>query len=90
MSAKPDIDDLAPIDYPGHVRRARQALADNDIDHLIVTTTENIRWLTGFTGSYGLVVLSADRMMLVTDGRYTEQAPAQLSAAGVDLSLIHI
>jgi Xaa-Pro aminopeptidase len=35
-----------------------------------VSTPVNVRYLTGFTGSAGLVVVTADRFVLVTDGRY--------------------
>jgi Xaa-Pro aminopeptidase len=60
--------------------RARLA----DVDALLVTDLTNIRWLTGFTGSNGWVVLGPDRLTLVTDGRYGEQAAEQMVAAGVD------
>ena len=63
-------------------RRVRERFADAAIDALIVSTPSNIRWLTGFTGSAGLVVVTDTDLLLVTDGRYTEQASEQLAAAG--------
>ena len=44
----------------------------------------NIRYLTGFTGSAGLLVVSRDAAMLATDGRYRTQATEQLDAAVSD------
>ena len=53
-------------------------------DGLLVTSLTNIRYLTGFTGSAGLLVVLPDDAVLVTDGRYGAQAREQLGAAGVD------
>ena len=50
---------------------------------LLVTKLENIRWLTGFTGSSALVVVLADRLIFTTDGRYGEQSAQELDAADV-------
>jgi Xaa-Pro aminopeptidase len=54
-----------------------------DADALLVTDLTNIRWITGFTGSNGWVVLGPGSLVLVTDGRYGEQAAQQMAAAGV-------
>lgn len=58
-------------------RRARSAaeLAGRSLDALLVSHLPNIRYLTGFTGSNGLLVLGADgRSVLFTDPRYEVQA----------------
>lgn len=49
---------------------------------LLLTNLANIRWLTGFSGSAALVLLTGDDLLLVTDGRYASQAPAELEASG--------
>ncbi|MDP9464354.1 MAG: Xaa-Pro peptidase family protein [Actinomycetota bacterium] len=51
---------------------------------LLVSDLTNIRWLTGFTGSNGWALLAPDEVVLFTDGRYGDQAIAQLAEAGVD------
>lgn len=51
---------------------------------LVVSDLSNIRWLTGFTGSNGWVVVKPDGMVLVTDGRYGDQAEAELAKAGTE------
>jgi Xaa-Pro aminopeptidase len=63
------------------VDNLRKSLIDAQLDALLLTAASNIRYLTGFTGSAGIVVVTADDMVLVTDGRYTEQAADQLSAS---------
>jgi Xaa-Pro aminopeptidase len=59
----------------------RLLLAEAEVDALLVTTPANIRYLTGFSGSAGIVLVTADDALLVTDGRYRTQADEQLEAA---------
>lgn len=44
-----------------------------------------LRYLSGFTGSYGCMVITADRALLWTDSRYWEQAARQLEGSGIEL-----
>ncbi len=87
---------LAPLSVTGRLDRVRAALADQDgdasrPDALVVTTTANLRWLTGFTGSAGVLLVGPERAVLATDGRYRTQAAEQLAASGagdqVDLTI---
>lgn len=43
------------------------------------------RWLSGFSGSAGSVVVTADRALLWTDSRYFLQAAQELEGTGVEL-----
>ena len=43
------------------------------------------RWLSGFTGSAGSLVVTADKALLWTDSRYFLQAEAQLSGTEIQL-----
>jgi Xaa-Pro aminopeptidase len=54
----------------------RQACADRSLDALIVTSLPNILYLTNFTGSSAIVVLTADRLHFVTDFRYVTAVEA--------------
>jgi Xaa-Pro aminopeptidase len=63
-------------------RRARQAAVvrafeGEGVDGLLVSSHANIRYLTGFSGSSALVVLTRADVLLVTDFRYAEQARAE-------------
>jgi Xaa-Pro aminopeptidase len=77
---------MTPIDCSGRAASVLQSLDTHDQqpEALLVTDLTNIRWLTGFSGSNGWVVLLPDGIVLVTDGRYGQQAERQLAAAGVD------
>ena len=45
---------------------------------MVISSSENIRYLTGFTGSAGVLICRTDDSVLVTDGRYVEQAQIQI------------
>ena len=56
-------------------RRALAARLDAlDVDAMLVTRLPNTRYLTGFTGSNGVVLVARDAAVFLTDGRYTEQS----------------
>jgi Xaa-Pro aminopeptidase len=44
------------------------------VDALFVTRLQNVRYVTGFTGSNGQVLVGRDGAVFFTDGRYTEQS----------------
>jgi Xaa-Pro aminopeptidase len=67
--------------------RLREGLEAAGCDALLVTHLTNIRYLTGFTGSAAVAVVDHDGMLLVTDGRYDEQAAGELTAAEVAADL---
>ncbi len=59
---------------PGRIRRLRAVLASRGIDAYLVCQRENVRYLTGFSGSSGCVLIGAGRPVLLTDFRYQTQA----------------
>lgn len=66
-------------------RNAIGAATAAGADALLVTHPPDVRYLTGFTGSSGVVVLAGRRAVLFTDGRYTTQAKAE--AQGVRVAI---
>ena len=76
--------DLPAMDVAGRVPRLREAIAADAADALLVTKLVNVRYLTGFTGSAALLLVLPDEVVLVTDGRYGQQASEQLASAGVE------
>lgn len=55
------------------LEKLRDALSEQGVDAMLVNQPENRRYLSGFTGSAGWLVITADRAALVTDFRYFEQ-----------------
>ena len=62
-------------------RRTADALRSGKLDALIVSAAPNVRYLSGFTGSNGVLLLLADEAVLFTDPRYAIQAPEQSDCA---------
>ena len=52
----------------------------------ILTHPATLRWAIGFTGSNGLLVVTERAAHFVTDGRYTEQAAAEVEGAEVHVA----
>ncbi len=75
---------LAPMDHQGRLARLRKTFDTLALDAMFVTNLTDVRWLVGFTGSAGEVLVTRDAVLLLTDGRYGLQAAAQVDAAGVD------
>jgi Xaa-Pro aminopeptidase len=72
---------LPSMDHAARVERLRAAL---DVDALLVTNLKNVRYLTGFTGSAGMLLVQPDSLLFASDGRYGTQAAQQLGAAGIE------
>ncbi|HVM11898.1 MAG TPA: Xaa-Pro peptidase family protein [Actinomycetota bacterium] len=62
------------MDHHARRRRLLTRLDDLGIDALLVTHLPNVRYLTGFTGSNGQLLIAANHAVFLTDPRYEEQA----------------
>jgi Xaa-Pro aminopeptidase len=65
----------------GRQAALRKQLDELGLDAMLVGHTPNVRYLTGFTGSAGQLVLHRDRTILITDTRYSLQAPEEVGPA---------
>lgn len=59
------------------VKAVQAKLKDHGVDALLVTSPYNLRYVSNFTGSTGLSVITQEKAYFVTDFRYTEQAAEQ-------------
>jgi len=57
--------------------RLRKAMADNNLDGMLITQPENRRYLSGFTGSAGVLIVTPERQAIATDFRYYKQVQGQ-------------
>lgn len=57
--------------------RVRRELDGASLDALVVTALPNITYLTNFTGSAAIAVLTRDRVLFLTDSRYTTAVEAR-------------
>jgi Xaa-Pro aminopeptidase len=65
------------------ISKARGCLERTGADLLIVSNLSNIRYISGFTGSEALLVLSQTEGWFLTDSRYTSQAGSEVCGARV-------
>ncbi|MCF6238254.1 MAG: Xaa-Pro peptidase family protein [Candidatus Marinimicrobia bacterium] len=66
--------------YSHRRQKVINLIAELDLDALIFCQPENIRYLCGFSGSDGVLVVTSDQLVFLTDSRYTTQAHEEVSA----------
>lgn len=71
------------MDYKGRLGRARQKLQESRLEAFIVTHLANVRYLSGFSGTAGVLFVSASANVFFTDGRYRQQAREEVRGATV-------
>ncbi|MBM4762259.1 Xaa-Pro peptidase family protein [Bacillus sp. B15-48] len=59
------------------LQKLQERLVKLGIDGMLITSNYNRRYMTGFTGSAGVVLISVKQAVFITDFRYTEQAAKQ-------------
>ena len=67
----------------------RATAAENDLDAVVITHPPNVRYLSGFAGSTGVLVIDRERCSLVVDFRYITSA-RELVAAHRELASMSV
>ena len=62
------------------LQRVREALIANELDAFVVTNHFNRYYISNFSGSSGCVLITLDNAYLITDFRYKEQAPLEVTS----------
>jgi Xaa-Pro aminopeptidase len=86
---------LPPLEVSHRLKRLQENLAEpagstggeDGCDSLLVTSLPNIRYLTGFAGSAGMLLVTAKEAVLGVDSRYDEQARLQAEVAGGEVEI---
>ena len=71
------------MNISGRLNRLRSEMTDNSLDVMLISSPENRRYFSGFTGSFGNLFITHEDQFLVTDFRYVEQAETQCSEFSV-------
>ncbi|MGQ0678461.1 MAG: M24 family metallopeptidase [Actinomycetota bacterium] len=77
------------MDYPRRLAGLRAAMYSHRLDGFLVTNLLNLRYLCGFTGSNGYLLVTSDQARFLTDGRYAFQAAGQIQGAQVQIATSH-
>ena len=67
------------------ITEIKQKARRDNLDGIVVTHLDYIRYLTGFTGSAGLLVIGGNEAHFLTDFRYKDQAARQVKGAKVSI-----
>lgn len=59
------------------IEKLRKQLQTLNVDGIVITSEYNRRYMTNFTGSAGVAVISNDKAVFITDFRYVKQASEQ-------------
>lgn len=65
------------------LNKLRQRFRSLGVANFLVTRLSNVRWLCGYTGSNGLLLVTGREAFFITDGRYINQAQKQVKDAKV-------
>jgi Xaa-Pro aminopeptidase len=80
---------LPPLLVTDRLQRVLDIAQDSSgVNALLVVSMDNIRWLTGFTGSTAMLLLKSNDSVLIVDGRYTQQAADQLRLSGASARVV--
>lgn len=63
-----------PQPYADRLKAVRSAMAKRKLGAYLVQNASDQTWLTGFTGEDGAVLVTANSVILLTDGRFDETA----------------
>ena len=66
------------MSYNKRISTLIEKLSTLNLDGMYVTNLTNVRYLTGFTGSAGSLLVLEDEQHFFTDGRYIEQSKSQV------------
>ncbi|MEK7670061.1 MAG: aminopeptidase P family N-terminal domain-containing protein, partial [Bacteroidota bacterium] len=58
---------------PRRLEEVRRKLSQLKLQAIVITVLPHVRYLTGFTGSNGVCVVTLENQFFLTDGRYQEQ-----------------
>ena len=72
---------MNPTDF--RLQRIREQFSSWDVDAILIDSLTNRRWLSGFSGSSGRLLITRQQAILATDSRYWEQA--RVEASGFEL-----
>jgi Xaa-Pro aminopeptidase len=71
-------------------QRVAEAITSQGLDGLVVTNLANIRYLTGFSGTAGLLLVTPARLYLVVDFRYSAAVLGLIRERTAPPGLVHV
>ena len=73
------------MDYAGRREKLRKLLKQSGAPALLVTSAANVTYLTGFTGDSSYLLVTEEKEVLVSDGRYSTQIEEECPGLEMDI-----
>jgi Xaa-Pro aminopeptidase len=62
------------MEYKSRISYLRDQISKTEIDTLFISNKDNIRYYSGFTGTFAFLLISESKAIIITDSRYTLRA----------------
>jgi Xaa-Pro aminopeptidase len=73
------------MDFAGRREKLRKLLKKTGAEALLISSESNVTYLTGFTGDSSFLLLTQDKELLISDGRYDTQIKAECPGLEMDI-----
>ena len=73
------------MSFQSRVENVKAQLSKDGLDGIYVTNLTNVRYLTGFTGSAGSMLILENEQYFFSDGRYKEQSREQIKNCQIQI-----
>ncbi len=73
------------MSFQSRVENVKAQLSEDGLDGIYVTNLTNVRYLTGFTGSAGSLLILENEQYFFSDGRYKEQSKEQIKNCKIQI-----
>ena len=72
-------------DFGARIRSVQKIVKSKKLDALYIAAIKNVRYLTGFTGSSGFVLVTGEACLFFTDFRYKEQSALEVRGCEIGI-----
>ena len=62
------------MEYSKRINDLRKSLSETNIDTIFISSKDNIRYYSGFTGTFAFLLINDNKSIIITDSRYTLRA----------------
>ena len=73
------------MNHAARIARVQRRLDELEVDALLITAGTNVRYLTGFSGTNGQVLVTRDEAVFFSDGRYAARAASLVQGAEISI-----
>ena len=76
--------------YESRLEKLKSKMHENSLNAFYTSNLTNIRYLSGFTGSSGFLLITENGDHIFSDGRYTEQSKHEILNQELHITTNHL